>query len=285
MRPLSHSALGRLVQWRDLVPMRRRDGLFECLHPLPWLLGSWWFAANALWLLAAPCSFMFFLTALRLNHEAIHRNLGFGARGHQRVIHALSLVMLGSNTAIAFNHLRHHAHVGRPEDVEGKCGQMPLWRVLAYGPLFPLELLRTAWARGTGAVKRRMVTDLVLNVAIVVAAAFSGSAALRYHIPMMLAAQSLTALFAVWITHRGCHGEELIARTQRSRLINFVTYNMFFHLEHHLFPAVPVKRLGRLAERLDAAVPAIAPRARRVIGEALWRRDAAAPSPMVGRTQ
>ncbi|HEY0084638.1 MAG TPA: fatty acid desaturase, partial [Allosphingosinicella sp.] len=86
-----------------------------------------------------------------------------------------------------------------------------------------------------------------------------------YHVLTMLLAQCLTAYFAVWITHRGCDGEELVARTQRSRLVNFVTYNMFFHLEHHLFPAVPVKRLGRLAQRLDTAVPMVASQARRVL--------------------
>jgi fatty acid desaturase len=257
--------LKRSIPWRDLVPMRPRDGAVECLHPLPWLIGSWWCAGHGLWLLAAPCSFMFFLTALRLNHEAIHRNLGFGARGHQRVIHALSTVMLGSNTAIAFNHLRHHAHVGQPEDVEGKCGQMSLWRVLAYGPLFPLELHAAAWRHGNDRVKRRMAIDLALNLAMVGTALASGSTALGYHVLMMPVAQCLTALFAVWITHRGCHGEALIARTQRSRLINLVTYNMFFHLEHHLFPGVPVKRLGRLAARIDAMAPAIAAQARRVL--------------------
>lgn len=40
---------------------------------------------------------------------------------------------------------------------------------------------------------------------------------------------------------------------------------MFLHLEHHLFPAVPVKHLARLAARLDAAAPEIAARARRVL--------------------
>jgi fatty acid desaturase len=257
--------IAKRVAWRDLVPMRRRDGLVECLHPAPWLLASWWFASQSLWLLALPASFMFFLTALRLNHEAIHRNLGFGARGHQRVSRGLSLFMLGSNTAIAFNHLRHHTHVGGREDVEGKCGRMTLWQALRYGPVFPVELTLTAWRRGNDTVRQRMTLDLALNGAMVAAALLSGSPALRYHLLAMCAAQCLTAIFAVWITHRGCEGEELIARTQRARLINFATYNMFFHLEHHLFPAVPVKRLGRLAERLDAAAPAIAAKARRVL--------------------
>lgn len=40
---------------------------------------------------------------------------------------------------------------------------------------------------------------------------------------------------------------------------------MFFHLEHHLFPGVPVKRLGVLAARLDIAIPELAVRARHVV--------------------
>ena len=257
------SELRRSVCWRDLVPMRRLDGLVECLHPVPWLVGSWWLAGQALWLPAAGCSFMFFLTALRLNHEAIHHNLGFRGRGHRLVLHALSLVMLGSNHVVAFNHLRHHRHVGGPEDVEGKCGRMSFRQVLAYGPVFPLEMHVDAWRRGGQALRRRMAIDLALNLAL--AGAATAWAALRYHLAMMVAAQCFTAFFAVWITHHGCDGEALVARTQRSRLVNLLTYNMFFHLEHHLFPAVPVKRLGRLAARVDAAFPEIPASAKRVL--------------------
>lgn len=257
--------LVRTVEWRDLVTMRPLDGAVECLHPVPWLLASWCFAAEAAWLFALPCSFMFFLTALRLNHEAIHRHLGFSARGHRRVIHGLSLFMLGSNTAIAFNHLRHHAHVGRSEDVEGKCGRMTMWQALRYGPAFPVELTLTACRLGGKRARRRMLLDLALNASMLATAVLSAATFLWYHLLAMCVAQCLTAFFAVWITHRDCEGEELIARTQRSPLINFVTYNMFFHLEHHLFPTVPVKRLGRLAARLDKAAPDLAARARRVL--------------------
>jgi hypothetical protein len=69
--------IGERLARRDLVPMRPLDGLVECLHPARWLLASWRFASQSPWLPALPSSFMFFLTALRLNHEAIHRNLGF----------------------------------------------------------------------------------------------------------------------------------------------------------------------------------------------------------------
>jgi fatty acid desaturase len=32
---------------------------------------------------------------------------------------------------------------------------------------------------------------------------------------------------------------------------------MFYHLEHHLFPAVPTSHLPELARRLDAVAPAL----------------------------
>jgi fatty acid desaturase len=257
--------LRRRVQWRDLVAMRRRDGLAECLHPVPWLLASWWLAGQGLWLLAPACSFMFFLTALRLNHEAIHFKLGFGTVGHRHVLHVLSAFMLGSNHAVAFNHMRHHNHLGTAKDVEGKCGRMSGLRVLAYGPLFPVEMHLCAWQQGGPALRRRMLVDLGLNGAFIGIAIVTGSQTLFYHLAAMACAQSLTALFAVWITHRGCDGEHLVARTQRSPLLNLVTYNMFLHLEHHLFPSVPVRRLGRLAARIDAASPELPAQARRVI--------------------
>lgn len=257
--------LRRQVSWRDLVPMRPRDGWVECLHPLPWLALSWTLAAAGLWLFATAASFMFFLTALRLNHEAIHGNLGFGTVGHRRVLHWLSMVMLGSNSAVAFNHLQHHKHLGRPADLEGKAGRMSGWRVLLYGPVFPIEMHAAAWRQGGRALRRRMLIDGAANGAMLGAAALTALPVLLYHLAAMLAAQCLTAFFAVWITHHDLDEHELEARTQRGALLNWATYNMFFHLEHHLFPAVPVKRLGQLALRLDAAVPETMARARSVL--------------------
>ena len=252
------------VPWRDLVPMRRREGMIECLHPLPWIAASWALAAMGWWLAATLCAFMIFLTALRLNHEAIHRNLGFGERGHRLALHALSMLMLGSNHAVAFNHMRHHRHVGRPDDLEGKCGTMPAWQVIAYGPVFPVEMHAAAWRLGGPALRRRMAVDGALNLALVAVTVASGAAFLWFHLAAMQVAQCLTGFFAVWITHHDCEEGE-IARTQRSALVNWLSYNMFFHLEHHLFPGVPVKRLAVLAARIDAAAPALVARMRQVV--------------------
>ncbi len=254
----------RDVAWRDLVAMRPRDGVVECLHPVPWLTLSLVAAQFRLWPLAALASFLFFLTALRLNHEAIHHNLGFGPRGTRRVLHGLSALMLGSNSSVAFNHLHHHARIGTADDIEGKCGHMRLWEVLLYGPRFPVETHLYGWRHGGPQLRRRMAIDLALNAFVIAAALVTLWPLLLYHIAAMLAAQCLTAFFAVWITHHGCeHGP--VARTQRGWLLNRVSYNMFFHLEHHLFPAVPVSRLPTLAARIDAMAPKLAAGMRMVV--------------------
>ena len=77
---------------------------------------------------------------------------------------------------------------------------------------------------------------------------------LRWHAAAMIVGECFTGFFAVWIVHRGCD-EHSIARTQRGWLKNVVSYSMFYHLEHHLFPAVPTCKLSHLAARIEAVAP------------------------------
>ena len=73
----------------------------------------------------------------------------------------------------------------------------------------------------------------------------------------MLIGQCLTAFFAVWTVHHDCETNQFQARTVRGKLKSFLTYSMFFHVEHHLFPAVPTCKLKVLAERLDIFLPGV----------------------------
>ena len=244
------------IRWSDLQPMRWQDTLHELTLPLPWLLASWTLFASPYWLLGFPASFMFFLCALRLNHEAIHGNLGLTRVGDHLVLHWLSFLMGSSNSAVAYGHMLHHRHAMGPGDFEGKCGHMTFWEVLRYGPKFPLDINREAW-RGSGPKgRRRMLIDWALNLVMIGLAIWVGGF-LLWHILAMAIAQCLTALFAVWITHQGTGDTGLAARSQRGVLAR-LAYLMFYHREHHLFPRVPVRRLPDLAERLDRGVPGYA---------------------------
>lgn len=246
----------RSVPWRDLVPLSRWQVVRELALPLPWLAGSLALAGHGLWSLALPLSFMFFLTGLRQVHNAYHHALGLPRAATEGVMFAWSVLMLGSMHAVRHNHLRHHRHCLDDDDVEGRCARMPGWQALLTGPTFPLRMHHHAWVQGGRRLRRWMIAELAATVLLVVAAcAWREAAALRYHVLAMAAGQCLAGFFAVWTVHRGCDPAHVIARTSRGRLLNWATFNMFYHVEHHLFPRVPTCRLPELAARLDAAAP------------------------------
>ncbi len=245
------------VEWKDLTPLSRWQTLRELTLPLPWLALSFVLYGSSFWPLGALASFMFFLTALRLNHEAIHSNLGLPRKADSLVMHVLSAIMLGSNHADAVCHMAHHRDTMGPEDHEGHCGQMTAWQVLLYGPRFPVDLNRAAWRSGSKRWRRRIVIDWLCIAVFVGVVMITGAQALLLHLAAMAVAQCLTAFFAVWITHQGLEESGLAGRSQRGPLAR-LAYLMFYHREHHLFPRVPVSRLPELAARLDSQVPGYA---------------------------
>ena len=169
---------------------------------------------------------------------------------------ALSILMLGSMHAVQVTHLLHHKHCMDDDDVEASSARRSALGAILIGPLFPLRVHARALALAKPRQRRWIWAELGANV-VWIALVFSllDVSALRYHVCAMAAGQCLTAFFAVWTVHHDCERSHVLARTLRGRLKNLATFNMFFHLEHHLYPGVPTCHLGRLAERLDRAVP------------------------------
>jgi fatty acid desaturase len=249
---------GRLagVEWRDLVALTPLETARELTLCVPWLALSLVLAAERLFVPALAASFMMFLTGLRQVHNGHHHALGLGRRANEWFLFAMSVVMLGAMHAVKFNHLRHHKLCMTEGDVEAASARMSGWRAIAFGPLFPLLLHRTALAKGSRTVRLWISAELAANVAWIAAVfLWLRVDALRYHVIVMGIAQCLTAFFAVWTVHHDTEEACYPARTQRGRFRNFVSYHMFLHVEHHLFPQVPTCHLPVLAGRLDAVVP------------------------------
>lgn len=247
------------VEWRDLLRLDRIEILHELSISLPWLAGSWIAASHDRHLIALGCSFMFFLTGLRQVHNAYHYALGISRPLTEWVMFGLSILMLGSMHAVQVNHLRHHRYCMQAEDVEAMSARVPAWRAILIGPLFPLRLHQKAIEVGTSRQRTWILAELAANM-VWVGLVFGVLDLwwLQYHVLAMALGQCLTAFFAVWTVHHGCEREELVARTIRGRLKAVLSYNMFFHLEHHLFPAVPTCKLRTLAMRLDSTAPELA---------------------------
>jgi fatty acid desaturase len=153
----------RSVPWRDLVALRPRDRVRELLLPLPWLLLSLLAARYGLLPLALFGSFYFYLTGLRLVHDAFHRNLGLPPWANDGVQVAFSVLMLGSMHAVRVTHLEHHRDCLGPEDTEGATARRGAAEALLSGLLFPLRLHAAALRLAAHRQLRWIVAELVLN--------------------------------------------------------------------------------------------------------------------------
>jgi fatty acid desaturase len=260
----------KAIEWRDLVALTPWEKAWELILGLPWLLLSLWCYSHGLLCAGLLCSFYVFLTGLRQSHNAQHYALGLPRLFQDAVLLALSVLMLASMHAVQVTHLHHHRHCLEDEDGEGATARLTWWQALLIGPLFYLRLHASAW-RLAQPRKRVWICLELLAIALVVLISvfFAGWAALRWHVQVMLVGECLTGFFAVWTVHHGCNADEP-GRTQRGRWLNFFSYSMFFHAEHHLFPAVPTAHLPELARRLDSAKLGIQRRAVLSLGS-VWR--------------
>ncbi len=246
----------RELEWHDLVAVSRAEVNVELLLSAPWLIGSVSAAYIGMYWLALPLSFVFFLTGLRQVHNAHHYALGVSRGSTELVMFVLSVLMLSSMHAIQVTHLHHHRHCMDDEDVEAESARMPAAAAILFGPLFPIKLhcagFRLAgrrhriwiWAERTAIIGSIWAVYFALDIGC-----------LRYHLAAIGVGQCLTAFFAVWTVHHGCDGRTPIARTLRNRLKSVIAFDMFYHVEHHLFPKVPTCHLAALAERLDRTAP------------------------------
>src|SRR5262249_38760538 len=241
----------RSVPWRDLVHLSRVEVVKELLLSVPWLAASLALAHGGYYVPALGFSFVFFLTGLRQVHNAYHYALGIPRAATEWVMFVLSVLMLGSMHAVQFNHLKHHKHCMDDEDVEAASARMSAVGALLVGPWFPAHMHLKALQAAPARQFQWIVAELLANVAwIAVVFAFLEVAALKYHVMVMAIGQCLTSFFAVWTVHHDCDRSHFIARTLRNRLKSLLFFDMFFHVEHHLFPKVPTCHLAQLTRRL-----------------------------------
>jgi len=250
------------MEVKDLVALKPLEKLHELTISVPWLLGSvlafqlagvwnpWWLAAGLV------SSFYFFLTGLRQVHNAHHHALGISRRAHDWLMWTLSILMMSSMHAIQVTHLHHHRHCLSDADIEGSCAKMPWYRAIGTGPLFILRLHYHAFLIDGHGRKQPWIFLELASMAAFAVLVFGvlDVVGLQYFVMVMLLGQCLTGFFAVWTVHHHCD-EIHIGRTQRGRLKNLLSYHMFLHVEHHLFPAVPTCHQPELTRRLEAVAP------------------------------
>jgi len=257
----SAMSLNRLkgIKTNDLLNLTALQAVYEITLSLPWLVMEIFFLHQGQITPALLCAFYFFLTGLRQVHGGYHLTLGLSKKATDRFLFLMSLVMLGSMHAIKFNHLRHHRYSLSSDDIEATSAHMRWWKAILIGPAFPLLLHRHALRNANETYRAWIRVELAGNILVsllgALLAVLQATPILLLHVSLMSAGQCFTAFFAVWTVHRNCDPSGAFARTQNGRLKNFISYNMFLHLEHHLFPQVPQINLPLLAARLQEIAP------------------------------
>lgn len=243
------------VEWKDLRRLSVKEMLVENNLTIPWALSSWILAYFEYYLLALPFSTFFFLTALRQVHNGFHNSLGTNKFLTWSSLYLNSILMMVSIHAVKLNHLRHHKYCLSDEDQEGKSAHMTWYGAILYGPIHIFKIHQITWKIGNKKYRKNMVLELISIVIFASLAIYFNIHWLIYHMIIMVLGEFLMAFFAVWTVHHDTHDNPNFARTQRSGWKNKITFSMFYHLEHHLFPAVPTIKLPELAQRIDKVIP------------------------------
>ena len=252
---MTHKEILRKVEWRDLTKLSVREMLIENNLTIPWALSSWALAYFEYYWLALPFSAFFFLTGLRQVHNGFHNSLGTNKFLTWLSMYLNSILMVVSIHAVKFNHIRHHRYCLEEEDYEGKAAAMTWYGAILYGPIHMYKIHAVTLKIGSNKYRKNVIAELI-SIAVFVSLVFAFDIHfLMYHILIMVIGEFLMAFFAVWTVHHDTHEHPDFARTQRKGWKNKLTFSMFYHLEHHLFPAVPTIKLEELANRIDAALP------------------------------
>lgn len=252
---MTEQELLKTVQWKDLKSLNVKEIFIENSLTIPFFVLSITLAYFKQYLFALPFSAFFFLTGLRQVHNGFHHALGTSKFLTWLTLYLNSILMIVSIHAVKFNHLRHHKHCLSEEDYEGKSAKMTWYGAILYGPIHFFLIHKVTFQLGNAQYKKNLLLEL-MSICIFVGIVFYLQLNfLIYHISVMLIGEFLMAFFAVWTVHHHTHEHPQFARTQRSHWKNKITFNMFYHLEHHLFPAVPTIKLPELAKRIDQAFP------------------------------
>ena len=252
---MTHTEILKKVEWKDLRNLSIKETLIENNLTIPWLATSWLLAYYGYYIWALPFSGFFFLTGLRQVHNGFHNSLGTNKFLTWLSLYLNSILMMVSIHAVKFNHIRHHKYCLTEEDYEGKSAGMTWYGAILYGPIHIFLIHKVTLQLGND----RYVKNVLLELASIGIFAFLvfyfKIHFLIYHILIMIIGEFLMAFFAVWTVHHDTEESPEFARTQQDGWKNKVTFSMFYHLEHHLFPAVPTIKLPELAKRIDMALP------------------------------
>jgi beta-carotene hydroxylase len=240
----------------DLLATSRRQCWLACTRPfvgvaaysLVVYLGWWW--------LTPFIVFLIFVAIVTVTHDVVHGSLGLNARQTEWALFVFGALLLESGHAYRLSHLQHHRRFPEPDDPEGDPARMSFWGAVLHGPAFLPRLWFWAYrqCRNRPAQRGWLLAEAAsaLAVPVVGVLLYSVTPAVLVYVLLAVVGSWSYPLLTVHLPHRG-YGDTPLTQTGslRGGIIPAVFLELTYHLEHHLYPAVPSHNLPELARRLD----------------------------------
>jgi len=242
-------------QFADLVPLTNGQRVLTLALPFGYAAAYFGFAALGWWVPAvAMLMGLSFITYGSTSHDLVHANLGLRKSVNDVFLSIIELLALRSGHAYRLAHLHHHARYPAPDDIEGAAAGMSLFGALHEGVTYNFKLY--FWALRQERGDKRWVRLEGLACLLVLAAAgvlaSLGHPVLLIYAGLMTLGSWLLPLVTSYIPHRPREKNVLWqTRLFRGRVASFIAAEHLYHLEHHLYPAIPHHHWPELAKRLD----------------------------------
>jgi fatty acid desaturase len=273
---LDMRALTRRSDWRGGAQLAAHTGCMAATGLLVWLaMPSWW--------LLLPAMVLHGITIVTLfapMHECVHRTAFASRRANVAVGWIAGVLSFYNSTFYWHFHSCHHRYTQDPDrDPElmfpkaasrleylREISSFNFWlrRVIDY-PRLALGRVRNLPFMPESA-RRGIALSMSAQLLIYLVAAVSIALGFRemlyfWFLPVLLAQPLLRALLIA--EHTGCSQDRNGLTNTRTTLASFpirlLMWNMPFHAEHHLYPAIPFHYLPALHREVRAAVRHVAP--------------------------
>ena len=239
---------------RDLLHVSAPRRVLTIASPFLAMLSYTISALMGFWLCAlVSVMYLSFITYGSSCHDLVHQTLGLRRQWNHFWLSLIELLSFRSGTAYRLSHLHHHRHLLETCDVEGAAAHMSLFGAILTGPTLQLELW--LWAMKNFASHRSVL--LLEGVGVSLLFIVSVVAAKWTWVPLIYAGLVIAGSWAfplvtVYIPHVG-DGHSALTQTRlfRGGWSRLLAMDHLYHLEHHLYPAVPHHHWRSLAIRLD----------------------------------
>lgn len=238
----------------ELLRITRLQRIFTLSLPFFWIASYFFFATLRWWSLAVLSLIaLSFVTYGSISHDLVHRNLGLRRSVNDLFLSLIELLALRSGHAYRAAHLHHHARFPHSDDIEGAAAGMSLPRTLFEGVIFQSKIWLWAvkrskqdrlliWLEGCGCL-------FLISLSLIL---YSITPIFLVYAVLMIMGSWIIPLITSYIPHNP-QGENALSQTRlyRGKIASIIALEHLYHLEHHLYPAVPHHNWPTLARSLD----------------------------------